>query len=79
MYSNSRCLELCLSLGRGQDEDSDEEKGPDDKDDGEFDPSEDAHAADDDDVDFHVEEIRSPWSKRQRTPATKKPVISASS
>lgn len=66
-------------MGRWQDEDSDEGKGPDDKDDGEFDPSEDVHAADDDDVDFHVEEIRSPWSKRQRTPATKKPVSSSPS
>ncbi|KAG0567360.1 hypothetical protein KC19_7G129300 [Ceratodon purpureus] len=56
-----------------EDEDSDEEKGPDDKDDGEFDPAEDVHTADEDDVDFYVEEIRSPWSKRQRTPASKKP------
>lgn len=55
-----------------EDEDSEEEKPPEDKDDGEFDPSEDV-LAEDDDMDFQIEEIKSPWSKRQRTPAAKKP------
>lgn len=64
---------MLICFSHAQDEDSEEEKPPEDKDDGEFDPSEDV-LAEDDDMDFQIEEIKSPWSKRQRTPAAKKPV-----
>lgn len=47
-------------------EDTEEEIAPEDTDDGEFDPS------DEDDMDFQVAVTSSPWSKRQRTPSTKK-------
>jgi len=49
-----------------QGEDSDAERAPEDTDDSEIDPS------DEDDTDFQLDVITSPWSKRQRTPATKK-------
>lgn len=49
-----------------QGEDTEEEIAPEDTDDGEFDPS------DEDDMDFQVAVTSSPWSKRQRTPSTKK-------
>jgi hypothetical protein len=47
-------------------EDSDEERAPEDTDDGEID------SLDEDDMDFQVARITSPLSKRQRTPAAKK-------